>query len=126
MISINDVDCQFLIDSQHGLLELTRYVKADWNGMDKEDRDHFWTTEVGNITLSARSVLCDLYDKIENGYYYDGDCGELYERLWVNTPYDFVKRFQDILDEITEFNGAIVLKRREQIDPTIDLEEVKQ
>lgn len=124
MISINDVDCKCLINNDSNWVEEARFVKENWNGMDKEERSGYWTTEVGNITLNARSVLSDLYDTIQNGYYYDGDYDELYKQLWANTPNDFVVRFQKMLDEICEWNESIVLKRREKIDPTIDLEEV--
>lgn len=122
MISINDVDCKCLIHNEW--IEQTIFVKRDWNSMDEEKRSGYWTTEAGNITLDARSLLGYLYDRIESGYYYDDD--ELYKKLWANTPYDFVKRFQEMLDEICELNAYIVLKKREKIDPTIDLEEVTE
>ena len=117
MISINEVDCKYLIDSQHGLL------KENWNGMDKEDRGNFWTTSEDKICLNARSVLEYIYDKIETGYYYDGTNGELYERLWKNTPDDFVARLQEMLDELGECHGAIIFHGSENIDPIIDLKE---
>lgn len=124
MININDVDCKFLIDSQHGLLELTRHVKENWNGMDKEDRGEFWTTYPDKIRLNARSILEYIYDELENHCYYDDTNDELYERLWENTPGDFVARLQEMLDEIVECNGAIIFRGREKIDPRIDLKEV--
>ena len=125
MISINDVDCKCLINNEW--VEQTRFVKEVWNGMDEEKRSGYWTTEACHITLDARSLLGYVYERIENGYYYYDDCyDKLFEKIWSNTPDDVVERLQQILDEICELNAYIVLKKREQIDPTIDLEEVEQ
>ena len=120
MISINDVECKFLVDTNEGAYVLTRLIRAKWNGMTKEERSHYWTTNEHIIRLNARSLLCELYDRIEDNYYDD----YLYERLWADTPDRFVKMFQLILDEISTFPSANVLSRDEQIDTTIDLEEV--
>lgn len=120
MISINDVDCKCLINNEW--VEQTRFVKEDWNGMDEEKRSGYWTTETGHITLDARSLLGYVYEQIENGHYYDDCYDKLFEKLWSNTPDDVVERLQQILDEICKRNAYIVLKKREQIDPTIDLE----
>lgn len=122
MISINDVDCKCLINNEW--VEQTRFVKEVWNGMDEEKRSGYWTTETCHITLDARSLLGYVYERIENGYYYDDDCyDKLFEKIWSNTPDDVVERLQQILDEICELNAYIVLKKREKIDPTIDLKE---
>lgn len=122
MISINDVECRYLVDTDIASYVLKKWVKRNWNSMTNEERSHYWTTKQYTIRLSARSLLCELYDRIEDNYYDD----YLYERLWADTPAGFVKRFQSILDEICTFNSATVLKRDEQIDPTIDLEEVEE
>lgn len=124
MISINDVYCETLINDGSIFLEQTRFVKADWNGMDEEERSGYWTTEACNIQLNAYTVLEDLFDKIEEDYYYEVDVDDFSERLWDNLPDDFIKRFQELLDEFSELNESIVLKRGKQIDPTIDLKEV--
>lgn len=122
MININDVDCKCLVNNEW--VEQTRFVKQDWNSMDEEKRSGYWTTEACHITLDARSLLGYVYERIENGYYYDDDCyDKLFEKIWSNTPDDVVDRLQQILDEICELNAYIVLKKREKIDPTIDLED---
>ena len=122
MININDVDCKCLVNNEW--VEQTRFVKQDWNSMDEEKRSGYWTTEACHITLDARSLLGYVYERIENGYYYDDDCyDKLCEKIWSNTPDDVVDRLQQILDEICELNAYIVLKKREKIDPTIDLED---
>lgn len=126
MISINDVYCETVINDDVPWLELTRYVKENWNGMDEEERSKYWTTEVCNIQLNAYTVLEDLCDNIEENYYYDNEVDELSETIFDNLPDDFIKRFQELLDEFSELNESIVLKRGKQIDPTIDLEEVVQ
>ena len=120
MISINDVDCKFLVDTNEGAYVLTRLIRAKWNGMTKEERSHYWTANEYIIRLNASALLCEVYDKIEDNYYDD----ELSERLWADTPIRLVQMLQLILDEISDFPSATVLKRDEQIDPTIDLEEV--
>lgn len=124
MISINDVYCETLINDGSIFLEQTRFVKQDWNDMDEEERSGYWTTEACNIQLNAYTVLEDLFDKIEEDYYYEVDVDDFSERLWDNLPDDFLKRFQELLDEFSELNESIVLKRGKQIDPTIDLKEV--
>lgn len=125
MISINDVDCKCLIDNDNKWVEQTRFVKANWNGMDEEERSGYWTTEASLITLNARSLLGYVYEQMENGHYYDDDCYDnLFEKLWSNTPDDVVERLQKMLDEICKMHAYIVLKKREKIDPTIDLKEV--
>lgn len=122
MININDVDCKCLVNNEW--VEQTRFVKQDWNSMDEKKRSGYWTTEACHITLDARSLLGYVYERIENGYYYDDDCyDKLFEKIWSNTPDDVVDRLQQILDEICELNAYIVLKKREKIDPTIDLED---
>ena len=126
MISINDVYCETLINDDSIFLEQTRFVKADWNGMDEEERSGYWTTEACNIQLNAYTVLEDLFDKIEEDYYYEVDIDDFSERLWDNLPDDFIKRFQELLDEFSELNESIVLKRGKQIDPTIDFIEVEK
>lgn len=120
MISINDVDCKFLVDTNKGAYVLTRLIKAKWNSMTKEERSHYWTTKEYTIRLNASVLLCEVYDRIEDNYYDD----ELHERLWADTPVRLVRMLQLILDEISDFPSATVLKRDEKIDPTIDLEEV--
>lgn len=122
MININEVECKCLINNEW--VEQTRFVKEKWNRMDEEKRSGYWTTEAVNITLDARSLLGYMYERIENGYYYDDECyDKLFEKLWLNTPDDVVERLQKILDEICKRNAYIILKKREKIDPTIDLRE---
>lgn len=120
MISINDVECKALVDTNKGSYVLTRLIKAKWNSMTQEERSHYWTANEYIIRLNASALLCELYDKIEDNYYDD----ELSKRLWADTPIRLVRMLQLILDEISDFPSATVLKRDEKIDPTIDLEEV--
>lgn len=124
MISINDVNCETLINDNSIFLDKTRFVKQDWNDMDEEERSGYWTTEACNIQLNAYTVLEYLFDKIEEDYYYEVEVDDFAEQLWDNIPDYFVKRFQELLDEFSDLNESMVLKRGEQIDPTIDLEEV--
>lgn len=119
MISINDVDCKWLVDTNEGSYVLMRLIRAKWNSMTKEERSHYWTANEYIIRVNARALLRELYDRIEDNYYDD----ELSERLWADTPERFVQMLQLILDGISEFPSANVLKRDEQIDPTIDLED---
>ena len=72
--------------------------------------------------LNASKLLSELYDKIEDNYYDD----ELSKRLWADTPIRLVRMLQLILDEISTFPSANVLKQDEQIDPRIVLEEVDE
>lgn len=120
MISINDVDCEYLYDFDTEQFVLTRWVKHDWNSMSAKERNKYWTTKTRNITLDANILLGDLYDKIEDDYHDDG----LFGRLWEDTTDDFVDRCQALLNEICNFHST-KLQYYEAIDPRIDLEEVQ-
>lgn len=119
MININDVDCKFLVDTNKGSYVLTRLIRAKWNSMTNEERSHYWTTKQYTIRLNASALLCEVYDRIEDNYYDDA----LYERLWADTPARLVKMLQLILDEISTFPSAVVLKRDERIDPRKNVED---
>lgn len=117
MISINDVDCERLVDVHNDCYPLTRCVKAKWNSMSEEERGHYVTTYKRQICLNAYKVLGDLYFTIKNDY----DNDDLYERLWKDTTVYFVREFQKMLDEISKFPSATFLLPVDDIDPTIDL-----
>lgn len=119
MISINDVDCEYLWGNNQ--IEFTEDVKKSWNSIDEQERSQYFTTETDRIRIYATHVLDDLFEQLENSY----DVEDLYIELLNDTTIDFVKRFQKILDEICEFPSAEFFKAVEKIDPTIDLEEVK-
>ena len=118
MISINDVDCEYLWGNNQ--IEFTEDVKERWNSMSEQDRSQYFTTEADRIRLYATHVLDDLFEQLENNY----DIEDLYLRLVNDMPVGFVKRFQQILDEICEFPSAEFFKAAEKIDQTIDLKEV--
>ena len=120
MISINDVNCEYLWGNNQ--IEFTEDVKKSWNSMDEQERSQYFTTKADRIRIHATTVLEDLFEQLENNY----DIEDLYLRLVNDMPVGFVKRFQQILDEICEFPSAEFFKAAEKIDPTIDLEEVEQ
>ena len=119
MISINDVDCEYLWNSNQ--IEFTEDVKKSWNSMDEQERSQYFTTKADSIRIHATTVLEDLFEQLENNY----DVEDLYIRLSNDTTLDFMNRFQKILDEICEFPSAKFFKKDEKIDPTIDLEDEK-
>lgn len=120
MISINDVDCEFLWNGTE--FELTEDVKRRWNSMDEQERSKYLTTISDRIWLSANDVLGELYEQLEDTYGFD----ELTNRLWDDTTDNFFNRFQDMLDEISEFESAEFLTTNDEIDTTIDLKEVEK
>ena len=120
MISINDVNCEFLWNGKE--FELTEEVKKRWNGMNEQERSKYLTTTSDRIWLSANEVLGELYEKLEDDYGFDDLC----DKLWNDTTDDFFNRFQDMLDEISELESAEFLTTNDEIDTTIDLEEVEQ
>ena len=119
MININDVDCEYLANSDWIDLELTEDVKKRWNNMDRKERSNYFGCKHGYFKPDAKEVLEDIYrDYEENIGVEDG-----IERLWNNTTDDFVMRFQSMLDEISNFSQAEYFTITDKIDPTIDLED---
>lgn len=41
MISINDVECRYLVDTDTASYVLKKWVKRNWNSMTKEERSHY-------------------------------------------------------------------------------------
>ena len=117
MISINDVDCEYLW-TVNGL-EFTEDVKERWNSMDFQERCKYLTTKPDRIEFSAREVLDDLFIQAEESY----DVEDMYDGLYHDTTDEFVNRFQEILDEISGFHSAEFFTAADEIDPTIDLED---
>lgn len=120
MISINDVDCEYLWNGNES--EFTEDVKKRWNSMNEEERSQYLTTYTDRIYLSANEVLSYLFEKLEDDYGIDG----MYDGLCNDTTDDFINRFQAMLDEISEFESAEFLKTDDEIYITIDLEEVTE
>lgn len=120
MININDVSCEYLWNGNQ--CEWTEDVKKRWNSMNEQERSQYFTTDADRIHISATRVLDDLFEQLEDNY----EIEDLYLRLLNDITYDFVNRFQKILDEICEFESANFFKASEKIDPTIDLEEVEE
>lgn len=120
MISINDVNCEYLWGNNQ--IEFTEDVKKNWNSMDEQERSQYFITEADRIEFSAKAVLNDLFEQSEENY----DIDDMYDGLWHDTTDDFLNRFQEILDEISEFSSAEFFRATDEIDPTIDLEEVTE
>lgn len=118
MISINDVDCEFLWNGNQ--VEFTEDVKKCWNSMNEEERSQYLTTYTESIEFSAKEVLRDLFEQSEEHYGID----DMYDGLCDDTTDEFLQRFQEILDEIRTFPSAKFVRIDDKIDPTIDLEEV--
>ena len=117
MISINDVSCEYLWNGNE--IEFTEDVKKRWNDMDEQERSQYFTTDADRIHISATRVLDDLFEQLEDNY----EIEDLYLRLLNDITYDFVNRFQKILDEISGFDSAEFFTAADEIDPTIDLKE---
>ena len=62
MISINNVDCEYLWDGNQ--CEWTEDVKKCWNSMNKEERSKYLTTYNDSIEFSAKEVLRDLFEQM--------------------------------------------------------------
>ena len=62
-----------------------------------------------------------MFEQAEENY----DIDDMYDGLWLDTTDDFLNRFQEILDEISEFHSVKFFRAADEIDPTIDLEEVE-
>lgn len=122
MISINDVDCEYLFRDDIDEVEFTEDVKKRWNDMSEYERNKYSTTIAEKVVLSASEILDGIYEDLENW----SDVEDMYLRLSNDTTDDFVNRFQEILNEISEFPSATVYRKSYEIDSTIDLEEVEE
>lgn len=120
MISINDVNCEYLWNGNES--KWTEDVKKRWNSMGEQERSQYLTMDPDRIKFSAKEVLRDLFEQAEENY----DIDDMYYGLCCDTTDDFINRFQDMLDEISEFHSAKFFVAAEKIDPTIDLEEVTE
>lgn len=120
MISINDVNCEYLWNGNQ--CEWTEDVKQRWNSMNEQERSQYLTMDADRIQFSAKEVLRDLFEQAEENY----DIDDMYYGLCCDTTDDFINRFQDMLDEISEFHSAEFFRTTDEIDPTIDLEEVTE
>lgn len=109
MISINDVDCEYLWDGNQ--IEFTEDVKKRWNSMGEEERSKYFTTVADRIRIYATRVLDDLFEQLEDNY----EIEDLYLGLLNDITVDFVNRFQKILDEICEFSSANFLKQMKRL-----------
>lgn len=118
MISINDVDCEYLWNGNQ--CEWTEDVKKHWNSMNEQERSQYLTMNADRIQFSAKEVLRDLFEQAEE----NSDIDDMCYGLWCDTTDDFINRFQEILDEISKFHSAKFFRVVDEIDPTIDLEEV--
>lgn len=116
MISINDVDCEYLWDGNQ--CKFTEDVKERWNSMNEQERSQYLTMDTDRIQFFAKEVLNDLFEQSEANY----DIDDMYDGLWHDTTEDFIDRFQEILDEISEFRSAEFFRTADEIDPTIDFE----
>lgn len=122
MININDVNSEYLAHSDWIDLELTEDVKKRWNNMSRKERSNYFGCKHSYFKPDAKEVLEDIYRDYEEVIGIEDGI----ERLWNNTTDDFVMRFQSMLDEISNFSQAEYFTITEQIDPTIDLEEVEK
>ena len=120
MISINDVDCEYLWNGNQ--CEWTEDVKKCWNSKSEQERSQYLTMDSDRIKFSAKEVLRDLFEQAEENY----DIDDMYDGLLCDTTDEFLQRFQEILDEICEFPSAKFFRAVDEIDPTIDLEEVEE
>ena len=120
MISINDVDCEYLWNGNES--EFTEDVKERWNSMNEQERSQYLTMDTDRIYFYANEVLSNLFEQSEEHYGVE----DMYDRLWDDTTDEFLQRFQEMLDEISEFSSAKFFRTADEIDPTIDLEEVTE
>lgn len=115
MISINDVKCEYLWNGNE--TECTEDAKKRWNSMNEQERSQYLTMDDDRIQFSAKEVLRDLFEQAEENY----DIDDMYYGLLCDTTDDFLNRFQEILDEISEFPSGKFFRAVDEIDPTIDL-----
>lgn len=117
MISINDVQCEYLWNGNQ--CEWTENVKQRWNSMNEQERSQYLTMDADRIHIFATKVLDDLFEQLEDNYGVE----DLHFELANDTTVDFVERFQEMLDEISEFPSAEFFRAADEIDPTIDVKE---
>lgn len=122
MININDVNDEYLANSDWINVESTEDVKKRWNSMSYNERSHYFCVKTCYFKPDAKEVLEDIYRDYEEVIGIEDGI----ERLWNDTTDDFVMRFQSILDEISNFSQAEYFTITDKIDPTIDLDEAEK
>lgn len=120
MISINDVKCEELFNTDTQDFIKTKEIKEKWNSMSFDDRKFHEVPNEIKVTLYADEMLELIYSYIEDELEFND--GDIKEELWEETTKDFMGRFQVLLNEIAEMSTIYRSGSGEAIDPTIDLE----
>lgn len=122
MISINDVKCEDLWNTETEEFVTTQTIRSKWNKMSFDERKVYETTLIKKTALYADEILEVIYSYIDE--YLDEYDTE--ETIWDDSDSGFAKRLQSVLNEISDFHANVVSGYGEAIDPTIDLEEVEE
>jgi hypothetical protein len=119
MKTINEIqDDELLFNEQtHSQIEACD-LKHEWNSLSVDERSGFRTSKEKVNKFSAETVLDWIYDSMEDDGY-----EEMSIHLWDDTTEKFKQRFQELLDEISEFPSAKVYDIDESINPFVDFEE---
>lgn len=119
MKTINEIQDDVLIFDKNNEFRLYGYeLKSEWNSLSVDDRSNFKTSTERVKKFSAGTVLDWIYDCMEDDGY-----EEMSIHLWNDTTEEFEKKFQALLDEISDFPSAKVYDIDEDINPFVDLEE---
>ena len=93
-------------------------LKHEWNSLNEDERSGWRTSKERTIKLSVETILDWIYEYMEQDGYED-----MFVHLWDDTTEKFKQRFQELLDEISEFPSAKVYDIDESINPFVDFEE---
>lgn len=119
MKNINEIEDDVLIFDEQGEFQLYGYeLKHEWNSLSVDERSGFRTSKEKVNKFFAETVLDWIYDSMEDDGY-----EEMSIHLWNDTTEKFKQRFQELLDEISEFPSAKVYDIDESINPFVDFEE---
>ena len=113
MISINDVKEDYVFNHCNDKFERTYHIQQKWNDMSFAERNCYDTAIPHKMNLPTNALLSEIFEFIEKWYCMD----ELKWSLWEEASEDFIRRFNTLMNEISEFPSAKSYEPDETIDP---------
>ena len=116
MVTINQVQSEFVIDTSDSYVMPIGDLKDFWPGYSREERQAFRTAKKRHITIDAKRAIDRLVeDATEDGY------EEMYLCCREHVTDNQTEKMQKILDEITSVDCWDIYTPDEEIDPDVEV-----
>lgn len=118
-VTINETDYDgYYYESESDSVLLMSDLRRDWNCYHPTDRATFYTTKMKIAKITVDEALKAIYDKIE-----ENGCEHMSWYLFEDTPKEFKRLMQQLLDEVPNFGRVEYYVPDKHIDPNVDLED---